>query len=182
MNKTVISLFIFLSMISYATGRERVFTNEDLKEQPPQFSTPQKNQPAHESQEGTRSPDGNAKDNPSASKAVNPGPPKSSDITSGNVQINPKGRTDNRPLARPEFHSRDILTLVSSLKDSTLAIIAIGSFCFFIWIICLVDILKNEFSGSNKMIWLVAVTLLPAVGPLLYYFIGLKQKVSGSIY
>jgi hypothetical protein len=54
-------------------------------------------------------------------------------------------------------------------------ILAIG--CLAVWIWALVDILKNEFSGSNKLIWLLLVIFLPLVGVICYYFIGLKQKL-----
>ena len=45
-----------------------------------------------------------------------------------------------------------------------------------VWIICLIDILTSEFTGSNKIRWFFVSLLLPYVGPLLYYFIGLNQK------
>jgi hypothetical protein len=40
---------------------------------------------------------------------------------------------------------------------------------FQIW--ALIDILKNEFTGYNKIIWLLAVIFLPLAGTILYYFI-----------
>lgn len=48
------------------------------------------------------------------------------------------------------------------------------------WIWCIIDILKNEFTGYNKIIWLLVVILLPFVGMILYFFIGKNQKVQGS--
>jgi uncharacterized protein YneF (UPF0154 family) len=44
-------------------------------------------------------------------------------------------------------------------------------------LIAFVDILKSEFTGSNKIVWLLAVILVPLVGPIAYFFIGRKQKV-----
>jgi len=49
---------------------------------------------------------------------------------------------------------------------------------FVLWLVALIDILKNEFTGSNKLIWLLAVTFFPLIGPILYYFIGTKQKIA----
>ncbi len=40
----------------------------------------------------------------------------------------------------------------------------------------LIDVLKNEFSGSNKLIWALVVLFLAPLGCVLYYFIGTKQK------
>jgi hypothetical protein len=46
-----------------------------------------------------------------------------------------------------------------------------------IWLIAFVDILRSEFTGSNKIVWLIAVILVPFIGPIAYFFIGRKQKV-----
>ena len=51
----------------------------------------------------------------------------------------------------------------------------LGFFVLFIW--ALVDILKNEFTGYNKIIWILLVLFLPALGTILYLLIGRKQKV-----
>ena len=45
------------------------------------------------------------------------------------------------------------------------------------WIIALVDILRSEFTGSNKIVWLLVVIFLPVIGFLLYFLIGTKQKI-----
>ena len=44
-------------------------------------------------------------------------------------------------------------------------------------IIALVDILKNNFLSSNKVIWVLVILLLPLIGSILYFIIGTKQKV-----
>lgn len=46
-----------------------------------------------------------------------------------------------------------------------------------VWLIAFVDILRSEFTGSNKIVWLIAVILVPFIGPIAYFFIGRKQKV-----
>lgn len=46
-----------------------------------------------------------------------------------------------------------------------------------IWLIAFVDVLRSEFTGSNKIVWLLAVILVPFIGPIAYFFIGRKQKV-----
>jgi Tfp pilus assembly protein PilE len=47
----------------------------------------------------------------------------------------------------------------------------------FIWFYAIIDILRNEYTGSNKLIWLLISLLIPALGALLYFIIGRKQKV-----
>ena len=51
---------------------------------------------------------------------------------------------------------------------------------FIPFIFAFIDILKNEFTGSNKLIWLLAVLFAPVVGSLVYFIIGRKQRVLGK--
>jgi hypothetical protein len=44
-------------------------------------------------------------------------------------------------------------------------------------LIALIDVLRNEFTGNNKLVWLLVVLLLPLVGALLYFIIGRTQKI-----
>ncbi len=62
---------------------------------------------------------------------------------------------------------------LSFLLMSSLLMIA----AFVLWIWALVDILRNEFTGSNKLIWLLAVIMIPMIGMILYFFIGREQKI-----
>jgi hypothetical protein len=45
-------------------------------------------------------------------------------------------------------------------------------------IIALIDILRSEFSGSNKLVWLLVVFLFPLLGSIAYLVMGRKQKIS----
>jgi Ca2+/H+ antiporter len=45
-------------------------------------------------------------------------------------------------------------------------------------LLALVDILKNEFTGYNKLIWVIVVILLPLFGSILYFVIGTNQKIT----
>jgi hypothetical protein len=47
-------------------------------------------------------------------------------------------------------------------------------------VISLVDILKNNFEGYNKIVWVLVVIFLPVIGPILYLIIGKKQKIMVS--
>ena len=54
-------------------------------------------------------------------------------------------------------------------------VLMFGSFIFWGW--ALIDILKSDFKdGINKLIWLLVVFFLYALGALLYVFIGRSQK------
>jgi heme/copper-type cytochrome/quinol oxidase subunit 2 len=48
---------------------------------------------------------------------------------------------------------------------------------FIPFIFAFIDILKNEFTGNNKLIWIVAVLFAPVIGSLVYFVIGRKQRV-----
>jgi type IV secretory pathway TrbL component len=45
-----------------------------------------------------------------------------------------------------------------------------------LWGWALIDVLKSEFTGNNKIIWLLVVIFIPLIGILAYYFVGTKQK------
>ena len=66
----------------------------------------------------------------------------------------------------------DILMMFAVLGGGILAIA-----CLAAWIWAPIDILKNEFIGINKLIWLLLVIFLPLLGSICYYFIGMKQKL-----
>ena len=44
-------------------------------------------------------------------------------------------------------------------------------------IIALVDILKSEFRGNNKIVWVLVTIFFPIFGSILYFVIGKKQKM-----
>jgi hypothetical protein len=61
-----------------------------------------------------------------------------------------------------------------------LQIFIILIFVFIPSIIALIDIVKNEFPGNNKIVWLLVVLLGHFLGALLYFIIGRKQKLSAT--
>jgi len=65
---------------------------------------------------------------------------------------------------------QEIIVMFIALLIPVLAIVLL------IW--ALVDILKSEFTGSNKIIWVIVVLLLPLLGSILYFAIGTKQKIT----
>jgi hypothetical protein len=45
-------------------------------------------------------------------------------------------------------------------------------------IVALIDILRSEFTGNNKLVWLLVVIFFPLIGSILYFLLGPKQKVT----
>lgn len=45
-----------------------------------------------------------------------------------------------------------------------------------LWIISLVDILRSNFPGNNKLVWVFVVLFFPLIGAILYFIIGHAQK------
>lgn len=56
-------------------------------------------------------------------------------------------------------------------------IVAIPLHLLIIWFLVLAEILKNEFTGHNKIVWILVVILIPIIGLILYGFIGKKQII-----
>jgi len=44
-------------------------------------------------------------------------------------------------------------------------------------LIALVDILRKNFKGSDKIIWVLIVLFLPILGPILYFLMGSRQNI-----
>ena len=46
-----------------------------------------------------------------------------------------------------------------------------------LWLTALIDILKNNFQGNNKIVWILVVIFIPIMGAILYLTIGKNQKL-----
>ncbi|MBI6118349.1 PLDc N-terminal domain-containing protein [Salegentibacter maritimus] len=44
-------------------------------------------------------------------------------------------------------------------------------------LIAIVDIVRNEFTGNNKLIWILIVFFFNFFGVILYFLIGRKQRI-----
>jgi hypothetical protein len=44
-------------------------------------------------------------------------------------------------------------------------------------VIALIDILRNEFNGNDKIIYVLIVLLLPFFGSIIYFVIGPSRKI-----
>ncbi|MEZ4841595.1 MAG: PLD nuclease N-terminal domain-containing protein [Flavobacteriaceae bacterium] len=48
---------------------------------------------------------------------------------------------------------------------------------FILPIIALIDVIKSEFEGNNKLIWVLVILFFNFIGSILYFIIGAKQKI-----
>ena len=56
-------------------------------------------------------------------------------------------------------------------------ILLIGLVLFVLPVIALVDIIRNEFTGNNKLIWVLIVIFFNILGSILYFIMGKNQKI-----
>ena len=49
--------------------------------------------------------------------------------------------------------------------------------CSIFWLVTLIDILRHEFTSSNKVIWFLTVTFIPILGPILYFSMAGRHKI-----
>jgi hypothetical protein len=58
-----------------------------------------------------------------------------------------------------------------------LLILFILAVFFLLPLIAIIDIVRNEFTGNNKIVWVLVVLLFPIIGAILYFLIGGSQKL-----
>ena len=46
----------------------------------------------------------------------------------------------------------------------------------FFLVVPLIDILKNEFTGNNKLVWILVVIFVPVFGGMLYFIFGIGRN------
>lgn len=46
-------------------------------------------------------------------------------------------------------------------------------------VVALVDIVKSNFEGNNKIVWVLVVCFFNILGAILYFIMGRNQKISG---
>ena len=99
------------------------------------------------------------------------------DPATGKV-INPKNasRAKPGPVSIVTRARRAAASLIHEMKTNKRVQAAMIGILVLIWIACLLDIVRFEFRGNNKLIWFIAVTFIPLAGWILYLFIGRRQK------
>lgn len=48
---------------------------------------------------------------------------------------------------------------------------------FILFLFVLIDIIRHEFTGYNKLIWLIVILILPVLGSILYLIFGRSQRI-----
>ncbi|MEF3254385.1 MAG: PLD nuclease N-terminal domain-containing protein [Deferribacterales bacterium] len=51
-------------------------------------------------------------------------------------------------------------------------------FSIILWFWDLIDILKSDFKGYDKIIWILVIIFFNVIGAILYIFIGRNQKIN----
>ena len=65
--------------------------------------------------------------------------------------------------------------MMGIMMSSFLMIFVVFTFVLYIYI--LIDILKHEFTGYNKIIWILILIFFPVFGALLYLVFGRSQRI-----
>ena len=65
--------------------------------------------------------------------------------------------------------------MMSIMVSSFLMVFVVFTFILYIYI--LIDILKHEFTGYNKIIWILVLIFFPVLGALLYLVFGMSQRI-----
>ena len=61
------------------------------------------------------------------------------------------------------------------LVSSFLMIFVVFTFVLYIYI--LIDIIKHEFTGYNKIIWILVLIFFPVLGAILYLVFGKSRRI-----
>jgi len=46
-----------------------------------------------------------------------------------------------------------------------------------LWILALVSVLRNDFEGTEKLIWVLVIIFVPFLGSILYFAIGRSKRI-----
>lgn len=69
------------------------------------------------------------------------------------------------------------MTLLGMISPQELLIVFFTiSLILILPVLALISILRNEFSGNDKLIWVLVVIFLPFLGSILYFLIGRSKK------
>ncbi len=157
--KRIAIFFLFFLLPALCLAGEKVYTNADLKPPPPNKSTSYNSDSPQTQRQDLSGSEGQL--------------PQSQDNASS--QLPSKSVTQVNPFPGPQRSSFE-QQLADAFARVTLFMLIVIGIPFLIWLICLIDVLRNEFTGNNKIIWFLVVFFLPVIGSILYFFIGTDQK------
>ena len=69
------------------------------------------------------------------------------------------------------------MILLGFVGPQEIIILLIGLSLLVLPVIALVDIIRNEFTGNNKLIWVLIVIFFNILGSILYFIMGKNQKI-----
>jgi hypothetical protein len=180
--KRIAIFFLFFLLPALCLAGEKVYTNADLKPPPPNKSTSYNSDGNQTQRHVSPSKEGRGfveQSDPSFPKDVTnpqlPQPPGNTSPPSDMNRIPSKAVNPVNPFSGPQqstFEQR----MANAFARVTLFMLIVIGIPFLIWLICLIDVLRNEFTGNNKIIWFLVVFFLPVIGSILYFFIGTDQK------
>jgi hypothetical protein len=62
---------------------------------------------------------------------------------------------------------------------TVLLFLLVAVFYFFLWIYCLIDVIRSDFKDQNmKLIWIIVLLFAQGLGPLAYLIMGKGTKRS----
>jgi len=74
--------------------------------------------------------------------------------------------------------SKIILGILVNIGVWQLILIVLTIFILLFPVLALISILKNDFKGNDKIIWVLVAILLPFFGPILYFAIGRPKRLN----
>jgi hypothetical protein len=159
--KIPVTIFFLLCFSSSSLAGEKVYTDKDLKPDSSLYKASGEKVYTNKDLKPDSSLYEVSQVDPATGKVTNP-----EDASRKTTKLE-RIVTRARHAATRFFHE------VKTNKSVQAAIIGI---LFLIWMACLLDIVRFEFRGNNKLIWFIAVTFIPVAGWILYLFIGRRQK------
>jgi hypothetical protein len=156
---------LLLTTTSLALADDQVYTNGDLRPEPQMYSRDRGQQLPKK----IIAPQQNNQNN-----MIGRQDPISTGANTETASVQQPLKQFQQPLYPPPAN-QDALAKACAVVSSFF-IIVVGIPLIF-WILTLIDILRNEFTGSNKIVWLLVATFFPLIGPILYFFIGTDQKI-----
>ncbi|MEJ2683003.1 MAG: PLDc N-terminal domain-containing protein [Candidatus Sulfobium sp.] len=164
--KGPVLFFLFFCLTVNCIAAEKVYTNSDLRAQSPTYN--KYTLPA------TPQPNGQARGTYEQSQPFSQHNPKTNSYSTSNRAPVRTTTPINTYQARLQAANRII---AEAYARATIYMLLLYGIPFLIGLLCLIDILRSDFAGNNKIIWLLVVLFLPLVGAILYFFMGSDQKV-----
>ena len=68
--------------------------------------------------------------------------------------------------------------IILALGTFQILLIVLGSLLILLFpLLALISVLKNDFSGNDKIIWVLVIIFLPFFGSILYFAVGRSRKL-----